>query len=296
MPRPPAEPYPEAAAEPYPEAAAEPYPEAAAEPYADSSHGYPEFEGEAGDAGVVHYADAPEPAADPGAYEPVDPASYGHDYDDADDGDYDEADEVTFFNYSGGTDEPAGTDAPAGTDEPVGTDEPHASAEPVYAAEAHDAGHDEALTTEMPVYEYEEPPPFTDDYTLEAQPPVPASGHAAAADPSYSMPDAHREPVRHDDLDEDVHAVLSDGAREIAGEVRNSLDFQRIQGGGEAVQGVVLSGPVLDVPGFADALERELGLPVYRGEVDWPSGGNGTTLAASRLAVAAGLSVEEIAP
>ena len=62
--------------------------------------------------------------------------------------------------------------------------------------------------------------------------------------------------------DADVRTVLDNGIREIAGEVRNSLDFHRSQEGGGEVSLVVLSGSALDLPGFADALQDQLGVQV----------------------------------
>jgi type IV pilus assembly protein PilM len=211
-----------------------------------------------------------------------------------------EDEEVHFFF---GQADDAGV-APAPTEEPP--------AEPAYRA---------------PVDDYEEPAPFTDDYVF--QPEAEQAPYAAAPEqPHYEEPAPHSEQPTHyeepapyeepaqyeepapyaeaapepthapsyraGDPNEDVHTVIADGVREIAGEVRNSLDFQRIQGGGEAVQGIVLSGPVLDVPGFAEALERELALPLYRGTVAADSGAMGGLVTGSRLAVAAGLSIEEV--
>ncbi len=193
----------------------------------------------------------------------------------------------------------AGDDAGYG---PYATDASYSyehGAEPdPHAAVPAEHAPDEAVTRELPAYDYEEPPPFDDDYTFEAQSPAVAAGGAPepAAGMAYPGPDPYRQPSRESGPDDDVHTVISDGVREIAGEVRNSLDFQRIQAGGEAVQGIVLSGPVLDVPGFAGALERELGLPVYRGELDMPAGAVSGPVSRSRVAVAAGLAVEEIAP
>jgi type IV pilus assembly protein PilM len=84
--------------------------------------------------------------------------------------------------------------------------------------------------------------------------------------------------------------VLLDGARRIAAEVRNSLDFHLAQGGNAVVERAVLAGPASAIPGFDVALASELGLPVTIGHVDGaPSG-----LEAGRLAVAAGLAVEEV--
>jgi type IV pilus assembly protein PilM len=83
--------------------------------------------------------------------------------------------------------------------------------------------------------------------------------------------------------------VLLDGARRIAAEVRNSLDFHLAQGGSAVVERAVLTGPASVIPGFDLALASELGLPVTVGSVDGaPAGIDG-----SRLAVAAGLAIEE---
>jgi type IV pilus assembly protein PilM len=95
--------------------------------------------------------------------------------------------------------------------------------------------------------------------------------------------------------DADVRAVLENGIREIAGEVRNSLEFHRSQEGGGEVALVVLSGAALDIPGFADSLEAELGVAVTRetvglngGELDGADG-----ISPQRLAIATGLAIEE---
>jgi type IV pilus assembly protein PilM len=92
--------------------------------------------------------------------------------------------------------------------------------------------------------------------------------------------------------DADVRAVLENGIREIAGEVRNSLDFHRSQGGGGEVSLVVLSGAALDLSGFGEALQEQLGVPVQRESVpidDREPGG----VSAHRLAIATGLAVKE---
>jgi type IV pilus assembly protein PilM len=92
--------------------------------------------------------------------------------------------------------------------------------------------------------------------------------------------------------DTDVRVVLESGIREIAGEVRNSLDFHRSQEGGGDVSLVVLSGSALDLPGFADALQEQLGVQVQRESVRLDERELGG-VSAHRLAVAAGLAVEE---
>jgi type IV pilus assembly protein PilM len=96
------------------------------------------------------------------------------------------------------------------------------------------------------------------------------------------------------DADADVRVVLENGIREISGEVRNSLEFHRSQEGGGEVTLVVLSGAALDVSGFADALQQELGVPVTRETVGMVDGAlDGVAVSPQRLAIAAGLAVEE---
>ncbi len=93
--------------------------------------------------------------------------------------------------------------------------------------------------------------------------------------------------------DEDVYGVLEGGIREIYGEVRNSLDFHRSQEGGGEVSHVVLSGAAQDIPGFAEALQAALGIEVKPREVQL-SGNARNVVSPHRLAVAAGLAVEEV--
>jgi len=83
--------------------------------------------------------------------------------------------------------------------------------------------------------------------------------------------------------------VLLDGARRIAAEVRNSLDFHQAQGGSALVERAVLTGPASAIPGFDLALSSELGLPVSIGAVDGAPAG----LDPGRIAVAAGLAIAE---
>ena len=87
----------------------------------------------------------------------------------------------------------------------------------------------------------------------------------------------------------EARTVLAEGVRRIAADVRNTLDFHRGQGGSGAVSRAVLTGPAAAVPGFATALESELGLPVATGAVvATPEG-----FESGRLTVAAGLAVSE---
>ncbi len=91
----------------------------------------------------------------------------------------------------------------------------------------------------------------------------------------------------------DVRPVLAAGVREIAGEVRNSLDFHRSQEGGGEVSSVVLSGPALQIRGFSQALQDELRVPLTPQTVGLLDDDSVDTVSAERLAVATGLAVEE---
>ena len=65
----------------------------------------------------------------------------------------------------------------------------------------------------------------------------------------------------------DARAVLTDGVRRISGEIRQSLDFHHMQSGGATVTSAVITGPVLAIPGFADAVGADIGLPATAGAV-----------------------------
>jgi type IV pilus assembly protein PilM len=91
----------------------------------------------------------------------------------------------------------------------------------------------------------------------------------------------------------DVRVVLDNGIREIAGEVRNSLDFHRSQDGGGEVTRIVLSGAALDLPGFTEALQGQLGIEVHAESVSTADAGLAGGLTTHRLAVAAGLATTE---
>jgi type IV pilus assembly protein PilM len=93
----------------------------------------------------------------------------------------------------------------------------------------------------------------------------------------------------------DVRGILENGIREIAGEVRNSLDFHRSQDGGGEVGHVVLSGSALALPGFAEALQASLGVEVKAAAVGLADESLSQSVSAYRLAVAAGLATTEVA-
>ncbi|HEX5146510.1 MAG TPA: type IV pilus assembly protein PilM [Conexibacter sp.] len=87
--------------------------------------------------------------------------------------------------------------------------------------------------------------------------------------------------------------VLEEGVRRIADEVRNSLDYHRTQVGALAAERAVLTGPAVTVPGFAEHLSAAIGLPVAPGIVGEAKAGAHGGLERGRLAVAAGLALDE---
>jgi type IV pilus assembly protein PilM len=87
----------------------------------------------------------------------------------------------------------------------------------------------------------------------------------------------------------EARLVLQDGVRRIAVEARNSLDFHTAQEAQPRVERVVLTGGALSIPGFAEALGAELGLPVEAITV----AGAPEAMNAGRLSVAAGLAITE---
>jgi type IV pilus assembly protein PilM len=136
------------------------------------------------------------------------------------------------------------------------------------------------------------------DVSGEPTPSVPEPGVYAEASTSYEdevtpYKDSYPDEGFVAEDDEDIYGVLEGGIREIYGEVRNSLDFHRSQDGGGEVSHVVLSGAAQDIPGFAEALQAALGIEVKPREVQLAGTARNTT-SPHRLAVAAGLSVEEV--
>jgi type IV pilus assembly protein PilM len=114
---------------------------------------------------------------------------------------------------------------------------------------------------------------------LPPEPPVPVAAAAAAQV-----------------VDPEVRLVLENGIREIVGEVRNSLDFHRSQEGGGEVRSVVLSGPALEISGFCEALETDLGLELRRESVHFADKVDPHAthpISPNQLAIATGLATEE---
>jgi type IV pilus assembly protein PilM len=93
----------------------------------------------------------------------------------------------------------------------------------------------------------------------------------------------------------EARSVLIEGVRRIAAEVRNSLDFHLTQGDSVAAQRAILTGAAVAIPSFSDALGAEIVLPLEVGLVAETKPGGFGGVDAGRLAIAAGLTTEEIA-
>lgn len=91
----------------------------------------------------------------------------------------------------------------------------------------------------------------------------------------------------------EARTVLSDGVRRIADEARNSLDFYRAAPDALPVEEAVLCGPAVSVPGFVEELGVRIGVPVREGAVAEAHPGALNDAEADRMAIAAGLALEE---
>jgi type IV pilus assembly protein PilM len=191
---------------------------------------------------------------------------------------------------------------------PVSAPAPDASAEQ-QPVEHEDLASDEAQGAPVDVAEGEIASAEDDD-PVDAEPvdadsvdaqPESAEEHASReAGASYAELMAAGTQEREDEepaapaaSDEDVRAVIENGIRELAGEVRNSLDFHRSQEPGGAVAYVALSGGALDVSGFAEALSAALDIEVRAESVPLGDSSLEGTVSAHRLSVAAGLATQE---
>jgi type IV pilus assembly protein PilM len=92
------------------------------------------------------------------------------------------------------------------------------------------------------------------------------------------------------DLVTAARSVLEDGVHQLADTVRNSLNFYRTQDSAEAVEHGVLTGPAVDIPGFAERLSELLKLPLAPAVV----AAEGDVGDLGHLTVAAGLAVESV--
>ncbi len=92
---------------------------------------------------------------------------------------------------------------------------------------------------------------------------------------------------------QDARHVLSDGVRRIGDEVRTTLDYHRAQAGTAEIAHAVLTGPGAAIKGLPEALEEDLGMTIDLGTVTESRPGALGEIDGARLAVAAGLTVEE---
>ena len=91
----------------------------------------------------------------------------------------------------------------------------------------------------------------------------------------------------------EARTVISDGVRRIADEARNSLDFYRASPDALPVEEAILCGPAVSVPGFTEELGARIGVPVHEGNIAEARPGVLSDADADRVAIAAGLALEE---
>jgi type IV pilus assembly protein PilM len=114
---------------------------------------------------------------------------------------------------------------------------------------------------------------------------------AESASPTHSdLAASHDAAVSEVSRTATVRTAIDEGVRRIGSEVRNSIDFYLTAQDAAPVGRAVLTGTALEIPGFVEALSRELDIAVERGEV---AAAQATDVPASLLPVAAGLSVPE---
>jgi type IV pilus assembly protein PilM len=89
---------------------------------------------------------------------------------------------------------------------------------------------------------------------------------------------------------ETTRTVLDEAVHAIADGVRNSLNFYRTQEQAMRVDRVVVSGPAVAIPGFAEEVGRALRMPVTTAVV---TADDAVEADVTRLAVAAGLAIDE---
>jgi type IV pilus assembly protein PilM len=85
-----------------------------------------------------------------------------------------------------------------------------------------------------------------------------------------------------------TRSVLEEGVNSLADSVRNTLNFYRTQESSERVDRGIVTGPVVEIPGFVEKLANELRLPLQHAAVAVEDEQGSAAL----LTVAAGLAVE----
>jgi type IV pilus assembly protein PilM len=146
---------------------------------------------------------------------------------------------------------------------------------------------DGANAAAVPDAEAEQPPVSREQHEAQER----SMGYAetiSAAQSAVEQASAAQEPT-----DADVRSVLENGVRELVGEIRNSLDFHRTQEQGGDVSHVALSGAVLDLPGFPEALQTSLGMEVRKQDIGLVDAGLEGKVSTHRLSIAAGLATAE---
>lgn len=91
----------------------------------------------------------------------------------------------------------------------------------------------------------------------------------------------------------EARTVLTDGIRRVSDEIRSSLDFYRTQVAALPVERAVLIGSAAEIPGLAEELGTQIGLGVVVASVASAASDAGDGPSGGRLAVAAGLAIEE---
>jgi type IV pilus assembly protein PilM len=200
--------------------------------------------------------------------------------------------------------EPSDTHVEAG--EPVDVDAPAPAAAAAESSDAPAASADGVAETaeqepEEDIVFHQPTPVSAEDHDAEEHAmsfsEMSSAGAVPEPEPAPGVPeDLNLGPQQNNPSDGDAEArtVLENGIREISGEVRNSLDFHRSQEGGGDISHVVLSGSVLDLPGFAEALQGHLGLEVRTESVHFANERTDGAVSMHRLAVAAGLTTVEV--
>jgi len=183
--------------------------------------------------------------------------------------------------------------------------QPEAEEDVAYAAEGDSGSREPAvLVDDASGPEHARDEQFAEGSELEGEAPVERESQSAAEHDAHEAEASYAELVDMDDLEdepaiftqaseEDIRAVVENGIREIAGEVRNSLDFHRSQEPAGEVVHVSLSGAALGINGFAEALAAALDMDVRAERIPLADKSVEGTLDANRLAVAAGLATLE---
>ncbi len=107
--------------------------------------------------------------------------------------------------------------------------------------------------------------------------------------------DALEEIDGEQEIASEARSVLSEGLTRIADDVRNSLEFYRMQEGAAAIEHAFLTGPAAAIPGFSESLGEALSLPIELGVVGESRPGGFGGIDAGQLVVAAGLTFDEVA-